>query len=72
MFEIGYAEACAVISDYLAQFANLHVIGRTGGFRYYNMDHAIESGLDAAQMVLARMASRNAVADRERATGTGA
>ncbi|MDH3514853.1 MAG: FAD-dependent oxidoreductase, partial [Gammaproteobacteria bacterium] len=72
MFEIGYAEACAVISDYLAQFTNLHVIGRTGGFRYYNMDHAIESGLDAAQAVLARTASHDAMADRERATGTDA
>jgi protoporphyrinogen oxidase len=70
MFEIGYAEACAVISDYLAQYANLHVIGRTGGFRYYNMDHAIESGLDAAQAVLARTVSHNAMVDREQATGT--
>ena len=72
MFEIGYAGACAVISDYLAQFSNLHVIGRTGGFRYCNMDHAIESGLDAAQTVLARTASHNTVTVRERATGTDA
>ncbi|MDH5488189.1 MAG: FAD-dependent oxidoreductase [Gammaproteobacteria bacterium] len=70
MFEIGYAEACAVISDYLAQFTNLHIIGRTGGFRYYNMDHAIESGIDAAQAVVARTVSPNAMVDRELATGT--
>jgi protoporphyrinogen oxidase len=56
-FEVGYAEACGVIGDYLARFANLHVIGRTGGFRYLNMDRAIESGLEAAENVLARTTS---------------
>ena len=53
LFEVGYTEACRVIADYLAGFANLHVVGRTGAFRYHNMDHAIESGLDAADAVLA-------------------
>jgi protoporphyrinogen oxidase len=54
LLEVGYAEACRVIATYLAGFANLHVVGRTGAFRYFNMDHAIESGLDAAAAVLAR------------------
>ena len=69
LFEVGYAEASRIITDYLAGFANLHVVGRTGAFRYYNMDHAIESGLDAAHAVLARLGAPRAVLPR---TGTDA
>ena len=68
LFEVGYVEACRVITDYLAGFANLHVVGRTGAFRYHNMDHAIQSGLDAADAVLARSNAPRAV----RRTGTHA
>lgn len=67
VFEVGYAEACRVIAEYLAGFTNLHVVGRTGAFRYYNMDHAIESGLDAAQAVLARPAACPDLAIRQAA-----
>ncbi len=68
-FEVGYAQASAVISDYLARFANLQAIGRTGAFRYFNMDHAIESGLHSADAVLARAAAPEATLPR---TGTDA
>ena len=61
LFEVGYAEACGVIADYLGGFANLQVVGRTGAFRYYNMDHAIESGVDAADAVLRRLDAQRAV-----------
>lgn len=53
-FEVGYEQASATVTGYLAGFANLQLIGRTGAFRYFNMDHAIESGLDAADIILAR------------------
>ncbi len=69
LFEVGYSQACSVITDYLAGFANLQVIGRTGAFRYYNMDHAIESGLDAAHAVLERRDAPRALLPR---TGTDA
>ncbi len=69
LFEVGYAEASRTITDYLAGFANLHVVGRTGAFRYYNMDYAIESGLDAAHAVLARLDAPRAALPR---TGTDA
>jgi len=52
LFEIGYQKLCGTIYDYLARFSNLHVAGRSGMFRYYNMDHAIESGLAAADAVI--------------------
>jgi protoporphyrinogen oxidase len=52
LFEVGYKELCDVLYEYLAKFENLHIAGRSGMFRYYNMDHAIESGLDTAGKIL--------------------
>ncbi len=52
LFEIGYAEQCALLYDYLSTFRNLHLAGRVGMFRYYNMDHALESGFNAAEAVI--------------------
>jgi len=54
LFEIGYHELCEELYAYLGQFRNLHVAGRSGMFRYYNMDHAIESGIRAAEAVINR------------------
>lgn len=68
-FEVGYAEARRVLMHYLAGFANLQVVGRTGAFRYHNMDHALESGLEAAGTLLASADARSAVPRR---TGTHA
>lgn len=52
LFEVGYAERCTTIHSYLSTFKNLHLAGRGGMFRYYNMDHAIESGLQAAERII--------------------
>ena len=52
LFETGYAEQCEFLYDYLGAFRNLHLAGRVGMFKYYNMDHAIESGLRAAGAVI--------------------
>lgn len=54
LFEVGYAELCRKVYAYLERFGNLHIAGRVGMFRYYNMDHAIESGLRAAEAVAER------------------
>jgi len=40
------------IMDYLRGFSNLQVIGRGGTFQYLNMDHAIASGLGAAESIM--------------------
>ncbi|MHB8882012.1 MAG: FAD-dependent oxidoreductase [Thermodesulfovibrionales bacterium] len=63
LFEVGYEETCSRISGYLSRFRNLHIAGRVGMFRYYNMDHAIHSGLSTADRILARGAA--GVAARE-------
>ena len=54
LFSVGYEQHYATIMDYLKRFQNLHVIGRGGMFRYHNMDHAMESGIDAAKEILLR------------------
>ena len=56
LFEVGYREHCDILYDYLAKFRNLHIAGRGGMFRYYNMDHAIESGLRTADEIIKREA----------------
>ena len=52
LFEVGYTEHYDRILEYLGNFSNLHIIGRSGMFRYYNMDHAMESGIDTAESIL--------------------
>ncbi|MEF9426064.1 MAG: FAD-dependent oxidoreductase [Candidatus Mariimomonas ferrooxydans] len=52
LFEVGYEEHYNKIIRYLKNFKNLHIIGRSGMFRYYNMDHAIESGIEVAEDIL--------------------
>jgi protoporphyrinogen oxidase len=52
LFEVGYKELCDELYGYLERFGNLHIAGRGGMFRYYNMDHAIESGIRTAEKIL--------------------
>ncbi|MEW6220059.1 MAG: FAD-dependent oxidoreductase [Thermodesulfobacteriota bacterium] len=65
LFEVGYQELCDQILDYLAGFANLQVVGRGGLFRYYNMDHALASGMAAAEAILARQPAAHPLAARQ-------
>ena len=53
LFDVGYGKYCSVLQDYLGNFENLYIAGRCGMFRYYNMDHAIESGINAAEAIMA-------------------
>ena len=52
LFEVGYLDHCQTIYDYLDRFSNLHTAGRGGMFRYYNMDHTMQAGLDAAEAIM--------------------
>ena len=52
LFEVGYKETCGELYEYLRGFKNLHIAGRGGMFRYYNMDHAIESGFATADRII--------------------
>ncbi|MBI4684154.1 MAG: FAD-dependent oxidoreductase [Nitrospirae bacterium] len=52
LFEVGYESYCNELYSYLSRFRNLYIAGRAGMFKYYNMDHAIESGLGVAEKIL--------------------
>lgn len=60
LFEVGYEEPLGRIWDYLSRFGNLHVAGRSGAFRYLNMDHAMESGIEAAERILRNLPAAGA------------
>jgi protoporphyrinogen oxidase len=52
--DVGYKKHYNIIFDYLKKFKNLHTTGRTGMFRYYNMDHTIEAGMEIAGSILGK------------------
>ena len=54
LFEVNYIEKQKCIVEYLDRFSNLELVGRGGQFEYYNTDHAMESGIAAAQAIMAR------------------
>ena len=70
LFEVGYTEHHKKICDYLDRYRNLRLIGRGGMFRYYNMDHAIESGITAAEAIMADR-SETIKEEREALSPTG-
>jgi len=65
LFEVGYAKYYSKILRYLENFRNLHITGRTGRFKYYNMDRAIESGIEAAEDVLKSTIKKNDIRSQE-------
>lgn len=52
VFDVEYCRHLRVLTDFLAGFANLHLIGRNGMFSYLNMDQAMESGILVAEKVM--------------------
>jgi protoporphyrinogen oxidase len=56
LFETGHEGPCDEIYTYLRRFENLHIAGRAGMFRYYNMDHAIASGIHSAETIMRKIA----------------
>lgn len=54
LFEVGYRAHYETVCRYLERFRNLHIAGRSGAFKYMNMDHAMAAGFDAAAWILNR------------------
>lgn len=52
LFEVGYEKHYKKLVDYLDNFKNLHITGRNGKFKYYNMDYTMESGIEVAEELL--------------------
>ncbi len=61
LFEVDYIRKQKCIVEYLDRFSNLELVGRGGQFEYYNTDHAMESGIAAAQTILSRLPGQGAV-----------
>ncbi len=61
LFEVGYQKHADDLHDYLGRFSNLHIAGRSGVFRYYNMDVAIRSGIETAEKIIQKSLSAETV-----------
>jgi protoporphyrinogen oxidase len=51
-YDLDFEENLNRLTGYLHGFENVLTIGRQGLFRYFNMDHAMESGLEAAEKIV--------------------
>jgi protoporphyrinogen oxidase len=54
IFNVNYRHNLQIITEWLDQFSNLQLIGRSGSYSYLNMDCAMESGIEAVEKVLQR------------------
>jgi protoporphyrinogen oxidase len=54
VYNLSYKKHLAVIRRYLEPFGNLQVIGRSGTYRYNNMDHSMITGFQAARHLMAQ------------------
>ncbi|MCX5713939.1 MAG: NAD(P)/FAD-dependent oxidoreductase [Candidatus Omnitrophica bacterium] len=54
VYSLGYQESVGVIREYLRQFSNFQTMGRAGLFRYDNSDHALLTGIYAANKFLGK------------------
>ncbi len=51
VYDHGHRRALPEIRRYLADFANLHAVGRNGQHRYNNQDHSMVTGVYAARNI---------------------
>lgn len=52
LYDLEYKDNLALVLEYLDSFENLLTAGRQGLFKYNNMDHSIEMGLEVADRLL--------------------
>jgi len=49
IYDLDYGERLQAAKDFVLRFENLHSAGRQGLFKYNNMDHSIEMGIEASR-----------------------
>jgi protoporphyrinogen oxidase len=54
LYSLGYKKDVDILKSYLEQFLNFQTIGRAGLFRYDNSDHALLTGIYAANNYLGK------------------
>ena len=52
VLQLGYQNHLNKLLDYVSQFKNLHLLGRTGMFKYWTMDQVMEEGMLKARELL--------------------
>lgn len=52
VYDLEYAERLTRIKNFTEQFANLHLIGRSGLHRYNNQDHSIKTAMIVCENIL--------------------
>ncbi|GBD98351.1 protoporphyrinogen oxidase [bacterium BMS3Abin07] len=52
LLDVEYRRHYEKVLGYLNEFRNLRIAGRGGTFQYLNMDHAMRSGINAAEKIL--------------------
>jgi protoporphyrinogen oxidase len=52
-YTLDYQSLLKVVKEFVYSFSNLQIIGRSGMFRYNNMDHSVATGLYAARNIIA-------------------
>ena len=45
IYDINYLENLKIVKDFISSYENLFLLGRTGSFKYINMDACMEEGL---------------------------
>jgi protoporphyrinogen oxidase len=54
VYDIGYAERLRRVKEWLGRWPRLHLVGRTGSFRYMNSDGVIEDALALVDFITQR------------------
>lgn len=54
VYDIGYADRLRQVKEWLKRWPRLHLVGRTGAFRYMNSDGVIEDALALADFITQR------------------
>ncbi len=52
VYRVGFRQPLRAVLDHVQTVGNLHVLGRTGAYRYHNMDQVAEAALDLARKLV--------------------
>ena len=49
VFRIGFRQPLRAVLDHVQTVGNLHLLGRTGAYQYYNMDQVAAAAMNLAR-----------------------
>jgi len=51
VYRVNFGKDVSIIMDYLARYKNLYLAGRSGTFKYLNMDDCIEEEMEVSLVI---------------------